>query len=102
MKIQITNVNVSDNKLLFKFEYSKSLRKYFLKDSFFVHYYHELDINNVNEGILVIPIVSMIAPVAWAVGADIQVDTLDETYLHSLTKIKQIFRSFYPQFSFHS
>jgi hypothetical protein len=46
--------------------------------------------------------VSMIAPIAWAVGVDIYIDELDSTYLQSLNKVKQTYRSLYPNFSFQS
>ena len=98
MKIRIAEVNVSNNKLTFKLDYSKDLKWYFLKNTSFVEY--DIDISNVDESILVLPIISLIAPIAWAVGADIEVDKIDETYLHSLSTIRDTFKNFYPQFSF--
>ena len=102
MRVEVTGVDACRNKVVFRLNYSKPLRKYFLKDTFFAEYDSELDISSVDKSILAIPIVSVIAPVAWAVGADIQVNRLDETYLHSLTKVKEVFRGFYPGFSFSS
>jgi len=98
MKIKIAKVNVSNNKLTFKLDYSKALRWYFLKDIFFVEY--DIDVSNVDKSILVLPIISVVAPIAWAVGADIEVDRIDETYLQSLSIVRDVFKQFYPQFSY--
>ena len=102
MMIEVADVGMSCNKLQFRLRYSKPLRKYFLNDTFFVEYDSHIDLGNVDESILVIPIVSMIVPIAWAVGADVRLRKLDQTYLQSLNKIKDIFRAFYPSFSFSS
>ena len=71
MRIEVADVGIYGNKLVFKLDYSKPLRKYFVQKTFFVEYDRQLDISNVDESILVIPVISMIAPVAWAVGADV-------------------------------
>lgn len=42
----------------------------------------------------------MIAPVSWAVGADIKVPELDATYLKSLKTVKEVFRNSHYPFSF--
>jgi hypothetical protein len=43
----------------------------------------------------------MIAPVAWATGADIRVDEADASLLESLAKVKEVFRRFKYNFSFN-
>ena len=99
LRIEIADMSVCGSKLVFKLDYSKQLSKYFLEDTFFVQYDSEVNINNVDKSILVIPFISLVAPVAWAVGADVKVDRIDETYLHSLAKVRNVFKDFYPQFS---
>jgi hypothetical protein len=47
-----------------------------------------------------IPAVTTLALVAWAIGADIYVKELDETYIESLSRIKSIIKRVYPNFSF--
>jgi len=96
--IKITDIAVANNKIETKIEYSENIKKYFLTDYFYVEY--DQDITSVGKSILYVPIVSNIITVAWAVGADIYVEELDKTYLDSLSKIKQVFKKWYPQFSF--
>lgn len=98
--IKVTELNVADNKLFVKINYSKNIKKYFLTDHFYIEY--EQDMSNVDKSILYIPIVSNIITMAWAVGADIYVEELDKNYLNSLSKIKLVFKQWYPQFSFSS
>jgi hypothetical protein len=102
MKIEIADVRVRGSELVFKLDYSKPLRKYFLGNTFFVQYDSEVNVGDIDKSILVIPIISVVSPIAWAVGADIKVDTIDETYLHCLAKVRDVFKNFYPQFSFSS
>ena len=96
--IKITDIHVANNKIGTKIDYSDNIKKYFLTDYFYVEY--DQDITSVDKSILYIPIVSNIITVAWAVGADIYVEELDKTYLDSLSKIKPVFKKWYPQFSF--
>lgn len=96
--ILIQELDVKDNKLSVKFLCSKDIKKYFLTDYLYVEY--SQDIENVDKSILNIPIVSNIITMAWAVGADIYLDTLDSTFLNSLGTIKAVFEEWYPQFSF--
>jgi len=96
--IKVTEPDVTDNKLSIKIVCSENIKKYFLTDYFFVEY--DQDVTNVDKSILSVPIVSNIITVAWAVGADIYVEELDKTYLDSLSKIKPVFKEWYPQFSF--
>lgn len=96
--IKVTEIDVTDNKLSIKIDCSENIKKYFLTDYFFVEY--NQDVTNVGKSILYIPIVSNIITMAWAVGADIYVEELDKTYLDSLSKIKPVFKKWYPLFSF--
>jgi len=95
--IKISSVRASDNKLEVKLEFSKEVRKYFFKNSFEVTY--EMNIEDVDESILAIPAVCATIHVAWATGADLYVEKLDETFLSSLPKIRKVFEGFYPKFS---
>ncbi|MFC1980144.1 hypothetical protein ACFLVS_04760 [Chloroflexota bacterium] len=100
MEIEIRIVRVSDNRIQFKLGLSKPLRKYFLKDTSYVKYDDRIDVTNVDSSILVIPMVSAIAPIAWAVGANVNVPRLDASYFDSLHRVKDVYRSFHSNFSF--
>jgi hypothetical protein len=100
MRIDIAISNLSDNQVQFKLNIPRRMRKYFLKDTSYVQYDRRIDVSEVAGSILTIPMVSAIAPIAWAVGADVSVAALDATYLQSIAKVKEVYRGFYPKFSF--
>jgi len=100
MEIKIGKVNVSDNEVQFKLQVSRPLRNYFLTDTSYVRYDSAIDLKKVGHSVLAIPMVSLIAPIAWAVGADVLIEELDAAYLQALGKIRDVFQGFHPQFSF--
>ena len=87
--IKISNVKASGNKLEVKLEFSKDVGKYFFKNHFEVYY--DKNIEGVDESILSIPAVCVVIHIAWATGADLYVDKLDETFLGCLPKIRKVF-----------
>ena len=82
---------------MFQLSCSDSIKKYFQSCNLFVEYDTEID--SVDGSILSIPIVSSVITIAWALGADVYVDELDETYLRSLNSIKPVLKRWYPDFS---
>lgn len=48
--------------------------------------------------ILQVPVVSNVIIIAWATGADIYLDELDEAFLISLGRLKKEMRKYYPHF----
>ncbi len=95
--IKISSVKASGNKLEVKLEFSKDVGKYFFKNHFQVYY--DKNIEGVDESILSIPAVCVTIQIAWATGADLYVEKLDETFLGCLPKIRKVFEEFYPKFS---
>lgn len=100
MEIVIDIPHVSGNEITYQLHVSKDLSKYFLKNSFYVQYDSNLDVGRVDSSILTIPIVALIAPIAWALGVDVQLNEIDATYLQSLAKVKDAYRSLHANFSF--
>lgn len=98
-KISVDSPNVLDNKIQFKINVSKPLRKYFLNDASYVQY-DSIDLKKVDKSILAIPMLSILIPIAWAVGADVHVAELDASYLQCLVKVKDAYRRYLPSFSF--
>ncbi len=93
-------VKLADKKngqLSFKLSFSTDIGKYFRSDTFFVKY--DKDIGKVNESILYIPFIANVAPVSWAIGADLHVKELDRTFMGSLGRIKDVMKAMYPDFS---
>jgi hypothetical protein len=100
MEIVIDSPNVSRNEITYKIHVSRPLRKYFINDTFYVQYDINMDVSSVDKSILVIPVAALTAPIAWAVGADIRLNEIDETYMRSLDKVKDAYRILHSDFSF--
>lgn len=98
MYIELKELKTRDKSLVFKLTYSKGIRKYFIENFLYVKYDKKIDV--VNKSILNIPAISNIVTLAWAVGSDIRVEELDETYLKALNKVKLIMNKWYPKLSF--
>jgi len=99
MHIKVVDVSARGSGVTYRLAYSNAIKKYLLGDTFFVQYDSHVETSGVDQSILVIPVVSMLAPVAWALGADLELDALDETYLHSLDKVRRVLTTWYPRFS---
>jgi hypothetical protein len=76
---------------------SKSLRKYFRHLSFFSSY--DTDIV-ANTSILDIPVLSIVLPLAWVIGADVWVNELDKTFAASMEALQQEYNRMYPEARF--
>lgn len=97
--IKIEKPRISKNRTVFsKISCSRNIEKYFLQKAFFAQY--DCDIQEVSSSILQIPVFSNIITIAWAVGADVYIGELDESYLRSLDKIKAVMKGWYPKLSF--
>lgn len=72
---------------------SRELCRFFSGEPLEVTY--DSSIADVPEPILVIPALAQVAPVAWANGADIYVDTLDRTFASALEPIGKTFVEMY-------
>ena len=99
MTISVIDVSANGSQVSYRLSYSRAVKKYFLNDNYFVRYDNRIDTANIPRSILVIPVVSVIAPVAWAIGADMEMEALDETYLRSLNEIRKVLTNWYPRFS---
>jgi hypothetical protein len=70
------------------------IRKYLSSQSMFVTY--DVDLSDVPDAILLIPLLSTVAPIVWALGAELYVPCLDVIFFEALSKIKQSFRLLHP------
>jgi hypothetical protein len=97
--IRILEPRVSeDRKILFELTCSKGIEKYFWSNRLYIEY--EKSIERLDHSILYIPAVSSVITVAWAIGAEVYVEKLDQAYLRSLSEIKPVMKRWYPDFSF--
>lgn len=84
------------NRIDYNYSVDASIVKYFnLNQKLYLHY--QEDISSVPKSILVIPLLANIAPIAWFVGFDIEVDELDQTFFNSLLELKKEFAIHFPQ-----
>src|SRR5574341_841429 len=91
--IRISQVKAVDNKLMIKLDLSDDIRKFFLRDNFVIQYDRRID--DVDESILTIPPLFIVTPIAWATGANLYVDRLDQSSLNSLLSVRPVFREWY-------
>ncbi|HTY74746.1 MAG TPA: hypothetical protein VMD05_04190 [Candidatus Nanoarchaeia archaeon] len=89
---------VKSNELEFKLVFSDGIKRYFRSDRLWFKY--DQEIQSVNKSILSIPALGAVIAVAWGVGADVYLETIDSRFLESLEKVKQVFRKWFPKFSF--
>ncbi|ELY49375.1 hypothetical protein [Natronorubrum sulfidifaciens] len=66
---------------------SADLERFFTTESFRTNY--DVPIETVPEGILAIPVLAQVCPVAWANGADVYVDEVDATFASALEDVKE-------------
>jgi len=98
-QIAVDRPELFGDTIRFRLHVPKPLRKYFLSDISYVKY-DGIDLKKVDKSILAIPMLSILIPIAWAVGADIHVAELDASYLQCLAKVKDAYKRFLPNFSF--
>ncbi|EMA30848.1 hypothetical protein C445_16116 [Halobiforma lacisalsi AJ5] len=67
--------------------------RFFTGEPFEVTY--DRPIEDVPDGVLAIPVLANVCPVAWANGADVYVDEVDETFAHALEDVQGVLESMY-------
>ena len=89
-----TDINTSENKIVYFQETDRSLKPYF-NENLFVQY--DIDLNNIPESILNISYVANVYPICWFLGATLKVKTLDKNFFLSIEKVKHEFAKYYPE-----
>lgn len=97
--IRIEDPKISGNKtLMFQLTCSKKVQKFFSSNMLVFEY--DQDISGVDPSILSIPAVASIIGAAWAIGADVHVESLDDKYVEALNRIKLVIKEWYPKLPF--
>jgi hypothetical protein len=86
--IRLERVRRGKNRLTFHFD---SRLPFFRKKSFFVEY--DRDVSRAPAGVQAVPFAAAMTPVAWAAGARVAMGPLDRSYLSSLNRCGDYFRS---------
>jgi hypothetical protein len=58
-------------------------------------------LGSIPSGILVIPLLGFLAPLAWITKSDIVADAVDEVYLDSVSKVRETMQLLYPKLQLH-
>ncbi|QLH84998.1 hypothetical protein HZS54_13880 [Halosimplex pelagicum] len=74
--------------------YSDDLRPFFDESPFYAEY--GVDVSDLPESILTIPVLAQVCPVAWAAGADVRVPVADRRFLDSLETVGNALCAMYP------
>ncbi len=100
-RIDVGRIQVDgSNTVHYEVEYGVHAGRYFSGTPFFVQYDRHVDLQGIPDGILVIPLLSNLLPVAWAIGADVHVERLDRAFHECLAEVKQAFNLLYPRIGF--
>ena len=86
--------NPAPNLLVYVITPSRGISRFFQEELFWVEY--PIPLADVPESIQIIPLLSLICPVAWAAGADILVPELDRAFHDALPAIRDGFQAMYP------
>lgn len=79
---------------MYSYELSKDIKKYF-KENFFIEY--DVSVKEVPDSILIIPLLANILPIAWMVGFDIIIDSIDSDFYEAVLEIKEVFTKEFPE-----
>ncbi|ELY84839.1 hypothetical protein [Natrialba taiwanensis] len=85
--ITLDRPTVSGSTLACEVHPSSDLQRFFTGEPITVNY--DRSIESVPDGILVIPILAQVCPVAWANGADVYVETVDGSFAHALAAVQE-------------
>ena len=69
----------------------------FLRAPFSVGYDGKIDLRELDHSILITPFLLNVAPLLWILGGNYSIDSMDEDLFRSLEKIRDGFRSMYPE-----
>ncbi|ELY48951.1 hypothetical protein [Natronolimnohabitans innermongolicus] len=85
--IVIDRVHADGTTLEADVQTSADLERFFGDEPFQTEY--DVSIEDVPEGVLAIPVLAHVCPVAWANGADVYVDEVDETFANALSDVEE-------------
>jgi hypothetical protein len=75
---------------------SRGVRRFFADDTFRAEY--DADLAEVTPAVASIPVLAHVCPVAWANGADVEVPTVDRTFLEALREVRDVLVEMYTEF----
>lgn len=98
-KLILNNIKTNQNKIVYDFEVSDDLKKYFnSEEEYFIEY--DVNVESIPESILAIPFVCNILPCSWLLDFEIVVNKLDKNFYDCIPEIKSGYAAMYPDFEF--
>ena len=88
---------INKNKIVVKAD--KSFSRQFIREDFFAEYDKSVDLTKLDESIVMIPFILNVVPIVWLFNESYSIDVMDRDLYYSLQKIKEVFRVFYPRYS---
>ncbi|ELZ21208.1 hypothetical protein [Natrinema limicola] len=84
--IIIDEISAHDDRLECSVRSSTDLERFFTDEPFRTSY--DVPIEDVPAGVLAIPVLAQVCPVAWANGADVYIDEVDATFARALEDVQ--------------
>ncbi len=97
-KLVVEDIVVEGHRVTVDYRRSGFIRKLVKRGPFYAEY--DVSIESVPDSLAVIPFLSAVSPVAWVSGSEVVVEMVDEVFLHSLRRVKEALRGFYPGLGF--
>lgn len=96
--IRLSEIYIEKNRIEYKIEIEGEIRKFFTKQNFFLEYTESIE--QVPEGILSIPLLTNILPIAWITNSEILIDELDKNFYECIEEVKKGYIDMYPEINF--
>ncbi len=93
MSVTISSITADGTTLECTVRATGDVDRFLTNEPFRVNY--DVPIEDVPDGVLAIPVLAQLCPVAWATGADIYVDEVDAAFAHALADVEETLCSMY-------
>jgi len=94
-EISVESVAVDGSTVEYAVEYSRDLRRFFDASTFSVSY--DVDVSDVPRGVLTVPVLAQVCPIAWATDSTVSVGTVDRTFVEGLEAVRATLERMYPE-----
>ena len=94
-KIKLINVDKNSNELVYRYDVSNELEKYFTNIPFKIEYPENVE--NVPESIACIPFICNVLPIVWITDAILEIEEIDKTFYESIEHIKKGYIEMFPE-----
>jgi len=94
--VSVTSVRVDGSRLECSLDARGAVSRFLTGEDLYVEY--DVDLSEVPESVLTVPLLAQVCPVAWTVGAEVRVPTVDRRFLDSLRRVGTALCEMYPSF----